>query len=85
MPKRTYQLSDKSSDIVDGVKDSEEIPLNKSQFVDRAIKYYYKKMLDGDIDDPMVQSALSGNLDLGIDDSGNDDGTFRDKLRDKFY
>ena len=84
MPKRTYQISDKSKDIVDGIKDSNDIPMNKSQFVDRAIKYYYKKMIDGDIDDPMVQSALSGDLDIQVGETSSEERSFRDKLSDKF-
>lgn len=84
MPKRTYNISEKGKDIVDGVKDSDDIPLNKSQFVDRAIKYYYKKMLDGDIDDPMAQGALDGDLDLEVGDNGDGGQSLRDKFRDKF-
>ena len=85
MPKRTYQISDKSKDIVDGIKDSNDIPMNKSQFVDRAIKYYYKKMIDGDIDDPMVQSALSGDLDIQVGETSSEERSSRDKLSDKFH
>jgi len=74
MVKRTYQIDDDTVEIVDRLGNDERIPFNKSQMVQRAVKYYWSDLVNGELDDAVVSSALGGDIPQGDSDDGGDSG-----------
>lgn len=81
--KRTFNITVKADDVADAMKDDPDIPFDKSSFVDRAIKYYWHQMQQGELDDPMVRSLEAGNVDVDVDSDGEDDDGFFDNVKDR--
>lgn len=80
--KRTYKLTDKSIKVIDWMEDNSI--LDKSDFVDRAVKYYWMQQQNGNLNDPVLTDSTGGDLeapDLDGDDSSG--SSFLDKLRGK--
>jgi|APHM01.1.fsa_nt_gi hypothetical protein len=72
MTKRTYELDDDTIEIIDRLGDDNRIPFNKSQMVQRAVKYYWKDMEEGQLQDAVVASALNGDTPEGSDEDDDD-------------
>ncbi len=58
--KRTYKITNKSVTVVDHIEANSM--MDKSDVVDRAIKYYYKQLVSGSLDDPLVDDDI-GRID----------------------
>jgi len=80
--KRTYKITDKGVRIIDHME--ENTILDKSDFVDRAVKYYWLQHKAGELDDPVLTDGDSDSLDAP-DIEGVDDGSssLMDRLRGK--
>ena len=77
--KRTYKITGKSVTVVDHVE--ENSMMDKSDVVDRAIKYYYKQLVSGELSDPLVDDDI-GRVDgrPGRNMSSGDSGLI-DRIR----
>lgn len=78
--KRTYKLKDKSISVVDTMADN--TVYNKSEFVNRAILYYYRELMKGELDDPAVVDQISPD-DFDMSGGKSDDSSrgILDKIR----
>jgi len=80
--KRTYKVTKKAIAIINWFDDNSR--LDKSDTVDRAVKYYYAQVKAGEIDDPMVKDDIeSGGDSLMDDDDGDSGGGLIDRFRSK--
>lgn len=80
--KRTYKVTKKAIAIIQWFDDNSR--LDKSDTVDRAVKYYYAQVKAGNIDDPMVKDEIESGADSLMDDDDSDDGTgLIDRIRGK--
>ena len=80
--KRTYKLTKKAIAIIEWFGDNSR--LDKSDTVDRAVKYYYAQVKAGNIDDPMVQDQIEKGADELLDDDEGDSGSgLIDRIRGK--
>lgn len=80
--KRTYKLTDRSIDSIEHISNNSR--MDKSDVVDRAVKYYLKELVNGGLNDAMVDD------DIGMPgySGGNNSGSkgkrgFIDRLRGK--
>lgn len=80
--KRTYKITEESVDVIDWMEDN--TILDKSDFVDRAVKYYWLQHKNGNLNDPILTddaSDIQGVPDL---DSSSDEGSsILERLRGK--
>jgi len=80
--KRTYKLTKKAIAIIEWFDDNSR--LDKSDTVDRAVKYYYAQVKAGNIDDPMVKDEIEkGAEELMDDDDDGDSGGLLERIRGK--
>ena len=80
--KRTYKVTKKAVAIINWFDDNSR--LDKSDTVDRAVKYYYAQVKAGNIDDPMVQDQIEKGADELLDDDEDDSGSgLIDRIRGK--
>jgi len=80
--KRTYKVTEKGVRIIDHME--ENTILDKSDFVDRAVKYYWVQLQNGNLNDPVLTDSSGdgiGELDLDTDDGGS--SSLMDRLRGK--
>lgn len=80
--KRTYKVTEKGVRIIDHME--ENTVLDKSDFVDRAVKYYWLQLQNGNLNDPILTDNDVGELDVSdINDNDGDSGGLMDRLRGK--
>jgi len=80
--KRTYKLTKKAIAIIEWFDDNSR--LDKSDTVDRAVKYYYAQVKAGNIDDPMVKDEIEkGAEELMDDDDDSSSAGLMDRIRGK--
>lgn len=78
--KRTYKLTKKAVSIISWFDDNSR--LDKSDTVDRAVKYYYAQVKAGEIDDPMVEDKIERGASELVDDEEDSGSTsIIDKIR----
>lgn len=80
--KRTYKITDRGIDSIEHISNNSR--MDKSDVVDRAVKYYLKGLVNGDLNDALVDD------DIGMPgySGGNNGGSkgkrgFIDRLRGK--
>ena len=80
--KRTYKLTKKAIAIINWFDDNSR--LDKSDTVDRAVKYYYAQVKAGNIDDPMVKDEIEeGAEELMDNDEDGGSSSLIDRIRGK--
>ena len=80
--KRTYILTEDSVRVVEYLH--ENSVLEKSDVVDRAVKYYWKQQQSGELDDPMVRTDEDEGPDASEMEEDDDvEASFIDKLRSR--
>jgi len=80
--KRTYKVTDESVTIIDHMEDN--TILDKSDFVDRAVKYYWYQLKNGELDDPILDSDADSIGELpDVNESSSDSTSIMDRLRGK--
>jgi hypothetical protein len=80
--KRTYKLTDKSVRIIDWME--ENSILEKSDFVDRAVKYYWAQQKAGNLNDPVLNDdANAGGNVPDLEGTNKDTSSILDRLRGK--
>lgn len=80
--KRTYKITQKSVNIVDWMEDNSI--LEKSDFVDRAIKYYWAQQKAGNLNDPVLNDdANAGGNIPDLEETDKDTSSILDRLRGK--
>lgn len=80
--KRTYKVTDESVQVIDHME--ENTILDKSDFVDRAVKYYWYQLKNGELDDPILSDDADSIGDLpDVEDSGKESTSIMDRLRGK--
>lgn len=80
--KRTYKLTSEAVAIIDWME--ENTILDKSDFTDRAVKYYWREYKNGNLNDPLLADAIEQASDVpDLDDGDDDDGGLLGRLRGK--
>lgn len=80
--KRTYKVTKKAIAIINWFDDNSR--LDKSDTVDRAVKYYYAQVKAGNIDDPMVKDDIEEGAEELMDDDDDSSGSgLIDRIRGK--
>lgn len=80
--KRTYKVTDESVQIIDHMED--KTILDKSDFVDRAVKYYWYQLKSGELDDPILSDDSDSIGDIpDVDGSSSSSTSIMDRLRGK--
>jgi len=79
--KRTYVVTDNGIDSIEHI--AENSRMDKSDVVDRAVKYYLKSLVNGDVDDPLVDDDISPPGLKGRQQQKEEDGGFMSRFRRK--
>lgn len=80
--KRTYKVTDESVQIIDHMED--KTILDKSDFVDRAVKYYWYQLKSGELDDPILSDDSDSIGDIpDVGGSSSSSTSIMDRLRGK--
>lgn len=80
--KRTYKVTEEGVQIIDHME--RETILDKSDFVDRAVKYYWYQLQNGQLDDPVLDGDADSIGELpGVDGGSSGSTSIMDRLRGK--
>lgn len=79
--KRTYKLTESGVRVIDTL--DENTRLDKSDVVDRAVKYYYQQVKEGNIDSALVEDSVE-RIAQEVEGDGDDSGIgLMERLRKK--